>query len=177
MADLTTSYIASGLNFPTGLTIGRDGNIYVAVNGLRPSDLSLLTPDNSSPGGCPESGKVIRLDLNEHQPQTPRPTAISAGPDKGPRFNKADVQRLLLDPRRAHLGARVQASIAYLRPPPIVESNAQYRSRRKIIVPDGGCGMKQRNGRHGHRRLHPRAPKVPVTCIPNNTMAVPANAG
>src|SRR5207253_5207022 len=63
--DLTTSYVATGLNYPTGITLGPDGNLYVAVNGLCPSDLSLLNSENSTPGGCPDSGQVIRLDLGD----------------------------------------------------------------------------------------------------------------
>jgi hypothetical protein len=59
---LKTSYIARGLNFPTGLTVGPDGHLYVAINGLCPSDLSLLTSQNSPPGACPASGEVVRLE-------------------------------------------------------------------------------------------------------------------
>jgi hypothetical protein len=59
---LKTSYILQGVNFPTGLTIGPDGHLYVAINGLCPSDLSLLNSQNSPPGGCPASGTVVRLD-------------------------------------------------------------------------------------------------------------------
>jgi len=59
---LKTSYILKGVNFPTGLTLGPDGHLYVALNGLCPSDLSLLTSQNSPPGGCPASGKVVRLE-------------------------------------------------------------------------------------------------------------------
>jgi hypothetical protein len=59
---LKTSYILRGLNFPTGLTLGPDGHLYVAVNGLCPNDLSLLNSQNSRPGACPASGKVISLD-------------------------------------------------------------------------------------------------------------------
>jgi hypothetical protein len=62
---LTTSYVATGLNYPTGLTLGHGGDLYVAVNGLCPTDLSLLTNDNSPPGACPESGKVIKLSRAE----------------------------------------------------------------------------------------------------------------
>ena len=60
--DYKTSYVAKGLNYPTGLTLGPDDHLYVDVNGLCPDDLSLLTPQNSMPGGCPASGKVVRLD-------------------------------------------------------------------------------------------------------------------
>jgi hypothetical protein len=59
---LKTSYIVRGLNLPTGLTLGPDGHLYVAINGLCPSDLSLLTSQNSPPGACPASGKVVRLE-------------------------------------------------------------------------------------------------------------------
>ena len=60
--DLTTSYLAQGLNYPTGITLGPDDQLYVTINGLCPSDLSLLTSDNSTPGGCPASGEVVRLE-------------------------------------------------------------------------------------------------------------------
>jgi hypothetical protein len=60
---LTTSYVSKGLNYPTGLTLGRHGNLYFAINGLCPKDLSLLTNQNSPPGACPASGKVVRLHL------------------------------------------------------------------------------------------------------------------
>ena len=60
--SLKTSYLARGLNLPTGLTLGPDGHLYVAINGLCPSDLSLLTSQNSPPGACPASGKVVRLE-------------------------------------------------------------------------------------------------------------------
>lgn len=62
--DRQTSYVATGLNYPTGLTLGPDGHLYVDVNGLCPHDLSLLTPQNSMPGGCPASGQVLRLASN-----------------------------------------------------------------------------------------------------------------
>jgi hypothetical protein len=62
---LTTSYVASGLNYPTGLALGEGGALYVALNGLCPKDLSLLNSDNSPPGACPESGRVVRFDLAE----------------------------------------------------------------------------------------------------------------
>jgi len=64
--DLSTSYVVSGLNYPTGIALGPDGDLYVAVNGLCPSDLSLLNDQNSTPGGCPDSGQVIRLDISRH---------------------------------------------------------------------------------------------------------------
>ena len=59
--SLKTSYIVRGLNLPTGLALGPDGHLYVAINGLCPSDLSLLTSQNSPPGGCPASGMVVKL--------------------------------------------------------------------------------------------------------------------
>jgi hypothetical protein len=62
---LTTSYVATGLNFPTGLTLGEGGALYVAVNGLCPKDLALLNSDNSPPGACPEPGKVVRFHLED----------------------------------------------------------------------------------------------------------------
>jgi hypothetical protein len=64
--QLTTSYVATELNYPTGIALGADGSLYVALNGLCPSDLSLLNSTNSSPGACPEPGKVVRFDLAEH---------------------------------------------------------------------------------------------------------------
>jgi hypothetical protein len=62
---LQTAYVATGLNYPTGLTLGGDGSLYVAVNGLCPKDLALLTSQNAPPGACPEPGKVVRFDLEE----------------------------------------------------------------------------------------------------------------
>jgi hypothetical protein len=59
--DGSTSYVATGLNLPTGLALGRHGDLYVTVNGLCPSDLSLLTSENAPPGACPEPGAIIRL--------------------------------------------------------------------------------------------------------------------
>ena len=41
--------IASGLNFPTGMTLGPDGNLYVSVNGL---------------GGRPGADQVLRIAVN-----------------------------------------------------------------------------------------------------------------
>jgi hypothetical protein len=62
--DLDTSYLATGLNYPSGIALGRNGDaLYVALNGLCPSDLSLLTPDNSPPAACPAPGKIARLSL------------------------------------------------------------------------------------------------------------------
>jgi hypothetical protein len=62
---LATSFVATRLNYPTGLTLGRDGALYVALNGLCPKDLALLTSDNSPPGACPEPGKVVRFDVED----------------------------------------------------------------------------------------------------------------
>jgi hypothetical protein len=59
---LKTSYIARGLNYPTGITRGPGGNLYVTVNGLCPTKLSLLNSHNAPPHACPGSGKVIRID-------------------------------------------------------------------------------------------------------------------
>jgi DNA-binding beta-propeller fold protein YncE len=59
---LTTSFIARGLNYPTGITLGPDGKLYVTVNGLCPADLSLVNGHNSPPHACPGSGKVLRID-------------------------------------------------------------------------------------------------------------------
>ena len=64
--DGSTSYVATGLNYPTGLTLGPDGSLYVALNGLCPSDLSLITSDNAPAGACPEPGKVVRLARPHH---------------------------------------------------------------------------------------------------------------
>ena len=59
---LRTSFIAKGLNYPTGMTLGPGGHLYVTVNGLCPTDLSLINSDNSPPHACPGSGKVVRID-------------------------------------------------------------------------------------------------------------------
>lgn len=58
---LRTSYIARGLNYPTGITLGPDGDLYVDVNGLCPRRLSLLNSHNSPPHACPGSGEVIKI--------------------------------------------------------------------------------------------------------------------
>jgi hypothetical protein len=62
---LVTSFVATGLNYPTGLTLGEDGALYVALNGLCPKDLTLLTSGNAPPGACPEPGKVVRFDVDD----------------------------------------------------------------------------------------------------------------
>jgi hypothetical protein len=62
--QLETSFVATGLNFPTGLALGPDGALYVSLNGLCPKDLSLLNSQNSPPGACPEPGKVVRIEPN-----------------------------------------------------------------------------------------------------------------
>jgi hypothetical protein len=60
--QLRTSYIARGLNYPTGMTLGPRGALYVTVNGLCPTELSLIHSDNAPPHACPGSGKVVRID-------------------------------------------------------------------------------------------------------------------
>jgi hypothetical protein len=60
---LKTSYIARGLDYPTGITRGPHGNLYVAVNGLCPTKLSLLNSHSAPPHACPGSGKVIKINL------------------------------------------------------------------------------------------------------------------
>jgi hypothetical protein len=59
---LSTSYLATGLNYPTGITLSPGGKLYVTVNGLCPRDLSLLNRHNAPPHACPGSGKVLRID-------------------------------------------------------------------------------------------------------------------
>src|SRR5205807_1338959 len=59
---LRTSYIARGLNYPTGMTLGPDGDLYVTVNGLCPAELSLVNSHNAPPHACPGSGTVVRID-------------------------------------------------------------------------------------------------------------------
>ena len=63
--DLETSFVATRLNLPAGLTIDPSGrDLYVAVNGLCPTDLSLLTSKNAPAGACPKPGKVVRIRLH-----------------------------------------------------------------------------------------------------------------
>src|SRR3954452_6547701 len=59
--DLTTSYVAEHLNFPTGLALGEDDELYVALNRLCPADVSLLTSADAPLGGCARWGEVVRL--------------------------------------------------------------------------------------------------------------------
>ncbi|MGH3601872.1 MAG: ScyD/ScyE family protein, partial [Pseudonocardiaceae bacterium] len=59
--QLRTSYIARGINYPTGMTLGPDGNLYVTVNGLCPAGMSLLNSHNSPPHACPGSGEVVKI--------------------------------------------------------------------------------------------------------------------
>lgn len=62
---LETSYVLTGLNLPSGLTLSPDEeSLYVAVDGLCPRNLSLLNSSNSPRGACPEPGKVIRVRLH-----------------------------------------------------------------------------------------------------------------
>lgn len=58
---LRTSYIARGLNYPTGMTLGPDGDLYVTVNGLCPTMLSLLNSNNSPQHACPGSGEIVKI--------------------------------------------------------------------------------------------------------------------
>jgi hypothetical protein len=58
---LKATYIARGLNYPTGMSLGPDGHLYVTVNGLCPTKLSLVNSHNAPPHACPGSGEVVRL--------------------------------------------------------------------------------------------------------------------
>ncbi len=42
------------------MTLGPDGNLYVTVNGLCPTMLSLLN-SNDSPHACPGSGEIVKI--------------------------------------------------------------------------------------------------------------------
>ncbi len=55
--DGVASVIATGLNLPGGIAIGRHGKIYVSNNAVCPADVAGLPPDL-----CPSSGEVVRLD-------------------------------------------------------------------------------------------------------------------
>jgi glucose/arabinose dehydrogenase len=59
--QLKATYIARGLNYPTGMTLAPNGNLYVTVNGLCPAKLSLLNSQNAPPNACPGSGEVVRI--------------------------------------------------------------------------------------------------------------------
>lgn len=61
---LRTTYIARGLNYPTGIALGPDGNLYVTANGLCSTNLSLVNRHNAPPRACPGSGKVLRINQN-----------------------------------------------------------------------------------------------------------------
>jgi hypothetical protein len=57
--------VATGVNLPAGLTLDPSGHdLYVTVNGLCPTDLSLLNSKNAPAGVCPEPGKVVRIHLH-----------------------------------------------------------------------------------------------------------------
>jgi hypothetical protein len=58
---LKVTYIARGLNYPTGMTLGPDGHLYLTVNGLCPTKLSLVNSHNAPPHACPGSGEVVRI--------------------------------------------------------------------------------------------------------------------
>jgi hypothetical protein len=59
--EFRATYLARNLNYPTGMTMGPDGHLYVAVNGLCPAQLSQVNSQNAPPHACPGSGEVIRL--------------------------------------------------------------------------------------------------------------------
>lgn len=53
---MTLTQIATGLSFPSGVAIGRDGAVYVANNGVCPAYLT-----GPIPGLCGGSGEIVRL--------------------------------------------------------------------------------------------------------------------
>lgn len=59
--DLRASYVAEGLNYPTGMTWGADRNLYITLNGLCPADVSTVNSLNAPPHACPASGEVAQL--------------------------------------------------------------------------------------------------------------------
>ena len=64
--DLTTSYVLTGLNLPSGIALAPDQrHLYVAVNGLCPKNLSLITAANAPAGACPASGEVVAVRLHD----------------------------------------------------------------------------------------------------------------
>ena len=64
--DLTTSYVLTGLNLPSGIALAPDQrHLYVAVNGLCPKNLSLITAANAPAGACPASGEVVEVHLHD----------------------------------------------------------------------------------------------------------------
>lgn len=63
-SDGSTRTVASGVNFPAGIAIGRDhdgeqGKVYVAVNSICPKDLSLVSAQD--PPVCQATGAVVTV--------------------------------------------------------------------------------------------------------------------